>query len=107
MPTYLTLAHLDDFLRAVWVECYGYLSRFVVRDGRDEILSIEEFSEENIAEQEILAAYNENPKKLAQQIAREQGLPYEDVRLSLDLWRFYTGQCQGKAISTKQPWKTC
>ncbi|KIX84813.1 IS1096 element passenger TnpR family protein [Thermus filiformis] len=30
MPASATLAHLDDFLRAVWLECCGHLSVFII-----------------------------------------------------------------------------
>ena len=86
MPTYLTLAHLDEFLRAVWVECCGHLSRFFVRQGQDEVMSFEHLSEDDLAEEEMVALYKKDPKKLAQRVAREKGVSYAEAQKTLALW---------------------
>jgi len=89
MPTYLSLERLDEFLRAVWVECCGHLSRFSltrVKRGREEEISFEYLSEKDLADAELLARYKKNPKKTAQWLARENGIPFAEAEERLAVW---------------------
>ncbi len=91
MPVNLVLSRLDSFLRSVWVECCGHLSRFVIRRGRDEILSIERISEEDRAEAKMWARYKANPQAVIREVAQAEHIPYQEAQRSLLFWAIMRG----------------
>ncbi len=69
IPASATLSDLDDFLRAVWLECCGHLSAFTIDDVRydsdvTEEGGEEEYEEEGLATEEQIRALDLDPTLL-------------------------------------------